>query len=1535
MLKKFYYILSTVALLYTHEAIAQTRNNYKEPTWKPRPILPYSDAINNDFWPASPKVEMDYNDALFDESRLAEVPALGIYPRVLITPTDVERIQQKIALGENAPAAFKVMWQRVSKLQSPFYALIKNDSALGRKLALELAQKVNSLSPKIDELDKQLDRDNIWAAERSVIATGEPNPPVEIWDLLDYDYLHKWMTQSERQQTQQLIAKIVHRRISNFLMVPDHFMINNHEGFGMEYIRLMLLIEGQEGFDKKLFELCKHKAEAMLNWFLDKDGMCYESIKGWLNTSAMVAVGLRKRDLLKHSHLRAKMNFFLSALRWENNEWHIRDEMRASAFHVIWMMHYYHPEDKRLQFLYANTFTTHDFLNNANAKWPDPVGVCYELLLLYAVDIDKNKDGSIIDWTAQKNIDQLQLPVTWQDSARGYVNVRNSWRKDDLKVDFVCKQDFFYGGHEGSENNRITLWKDGVNWIQDNNMLATKATFLQNMLTIDGKGQHWPPVAGNWLGVQENKDAVTATGDGKMGYSFSKVMQVHPLHYASLQLPYYKAFEEPNFDLTRDIQIAFQPSTIAWNDGFAHTDYGPWSGETRLVESYKPFNEVQKAFRTVHVAKGKNPYVLVIDDVQKDEAIHRYDWTICVPLTAELVDVKTPEIVFQNTDPSFDRNDEMILASRHVERDANNKPILKKGEPLCLVKVLWRNTNYGFPVPSLQQFEGYNVLNIPAVSVSPEFKILVYPFKWGEPLPKTSWNKDRTELTVDINNQKDIYHFAIGEAGRTAFRLQRSNNTSFNNSTRPATPVLLVRGQQFVSSDLRYTRNADKIPAYPILDSIHVQLAFPKGKTSLHYTLDGSDPTSSSSVYTQALWIKSNCTLKAICISTDDAFGENKSVVLRANFVVQTAKKGLIQKTVNSQQGIALQVYEINTKPYNDKGFFEATKIMMPDVNKYKPSYQLQLNNFELPYLSPTQPLQEQAKAFFRYTGYLLVQQKAVYQFQVNSCGPVTFDIAQQTVIEATSIFHQQQQIRNGEIVLDKGWHAFNLIVCDPLFWNANSLGNMPFSVNYRINGSTLQNFTNSELASTNKFNSISKKIYCKAIQQVPALEKGFMLSVYDKTGKRRTPDFMEVQNEEPLHKSLAQNLEVSNSRNSIRLYEGYYYANTSGLYKFDLPYRTENTIFLGSTQSSCQAVLKIDQQTVLQRGVYGKHLSGHVYLEKGWHQFSLGLGTGLAACSVTLPEGQTIDIDATNIYRPLLVNFSLNKTMYNQQRYDFFDSTVVQLSYPVDKKFAIRYTTDGTEPTIKSNAYQQAFTITKTMIVKAIAFNNNQPATAVATVQLNKVQAPVQRRLATIRFNDWNGINTYYMNDSMCKVWIATNGQLSKGMQGKALTTNNDTSEAIKSVDVNVSRGYIKAAFKTYNMNMRENELSISVWFKTSDSSGRLFDKEGYNAFGKRYRTVSCTFNKLKLQAYGNRISGGTLQLNQWQHVVLSVNEEACHLYLNGVLVATGAGTKDITTDALDFFTNTKALVDEVLMFDRAIDDKEVHQLFNSKKNN
>lgn len=1535
MLKKIFAILAS--LFFFNPSDAQIKKStetsaqyYAEPAWQPRALLPYRDAIHNDFWPPSPEVKIDYNDVLFDESKLSKVPAPGIHPRVLITPEDVENIRKKLAAGEQANPAFKTMWKRVSRLKSPFYALVTNDDTLGRKLAEELIDKMHRLAPKIDAMNQQADRENIWSAERSVVAMSDPDPPTEIWDLLDYDYLHKWMTDAERKMANELIAKIIKNRISNFLMVPDHFMINNHEGFGMEYIRLMLLIEGEAGFDEQLFNLAKHKTNAMLTWFLSKDGMCYESIKGWLNTSAIMAVALRDRKLLKHSHLRAKMNFFLSAIRWEDCEWHIRDEMRASAFHVIWMMHYFHPADKSIDFLYSSTFSTHDFLTNANAKWPDPVGVCYELLLLFAEDALKDEKGTAIDWKLQSNIDKLRLPLNWHDSTRGYIEVRNSWKKEDLKLGFVCKQDFYYGGHEGSENNRITLWKDGVNWVQDNNMLATKATFLQNMITIDGKGLHWPPAPGNWLGMVQSKDAITACGDGKIGYGYTKIMQVHPLYFPSLKIPYYSAFAEGNFDLSRDIQVAFQPSTIAWNNGYAHTDYGPWSGETRLVEGYKPFNEVRKAFRTVHMAKGKYPYVLIIDDIQKDDQPHLYSWNISVPRDAELISVKTPEIVFQATEPAADNMDEFILSSRRIEKDSTGKPLLRKGEPLCLIRVLNRNSQYGFPVPSLNSFEGYQLLQIPAHAVQPDFKVLIYPFKWGEPLPTVQWSNEQL-LSVKISNQHDTYTFDYGEAGRTAL-MKRNELFVTANQVSPAVPVLLVGKQKYDKTDYRYTQKENTIPVYQFYQTQQVLFQYPTSAAEIRYTLDGSDPTIHSARYTNPFTINKSCTLKARTFHAEWQFGQKDSKTVTALFVQQQPAKAISNLPATSKSGLSLLVYEINTKLYNDKGFFDADRIMLPDVSKYQPVHSLHVNSFELPYLSPVAPLEQQVKAFYQFRGNFYAKATGKYQFTINSCGPIRFTVSSREVIVHKGVFHQQQQTFSGEVILAKGWHVIDLVVCDPLFWNANSLDKMPFDVSYNINNGNEEKIASNLLTANDSYPNVEAVKQLNVVEGLPQMEKGFDLYVYDRTGERRSRNFMDVENIQPFKHERVNELTASNSRNSVKVFNGYYYAAQSGVYQFHLPFRQGANTILGSTQASCQSLLKIDDNYVLQRGVYGRNLSGKVYLNRGWHAFSLRLGTGAGWCKVTLPDKQTVELNGYNIFRPVLLRTIINNEVCTQQFYEFYDTATLKFTY-ADSNAVIRYTTDGTEPTLHAAAYTQPISISENKMIKAAAFINGKAVTGVTTLACNKVVRPSKYSLGIIRFHQWNGQNSYYQSSGSYKVWIARQSVLADGINGKALSIANGELLQPRNVDVNVSRDKISSGFKVYHLNMKENALTVSLWFKTNELRGRLFDKQGYNAFGKRYRTVSCTVENGRIFGNGNKISGGKLALNQWQHLVFSVSETESAIYLNGVQVAKGLGTKDIATDALDFFTNMQAVVDEVELFDACLSDKEIIRLFESKK--
>lgn len=1448
------------------------RKFYHEPAWQPRlhPTLP--DLVSGKFHPPSPALPMPvlYDTPGFAAEKILPPPAPGVHPRVLVTPADVAAIRTRLAQGEAAPLEFRTLWQRVTQTRSAFYALVAEDDALGRALAAQFMAKVRALGPKLDRLDAQPDAFHLWSAERSLIASQDPEPPSELWTLLDYDYLHGWLSAEERAAAEGVIARLVRDRVTNYLVEPDHFMINNHKGFGMEFIRLMLLIEGTPAFPADTYRLSAHKAHAMLDWFLSPDGMCYESIKGWLNVSAFVAVGRRDPQFLRHDHLVAKLRFFQAALRWEDGAWRIRDEMRASAFHVIWLMRYLYPENRSYDLLYAATLTSHDFLTDVKAKWPDPVGIAPELLLLFAGGGPKdNRAGKLADWNSQAAIDALKLPLTWRDEWRGYVEARNSWKIGDLHLGFVNKQDFFYGGHEGSEANRLTLWKDGVNWIRDEDLLAVKATGLQNMLTIDGRGLTWPPVPGVWLGVNEGPHGLSAAGDARLAYSFGKVMQVHSLAAPSGKLPYYAPFTERNFDLTRDLQVAFHPGTVAFNDGYAHTDYGPWSGETRLVEHYRVNNPMAQADRTVHLARGERPYVLLLDDARKpDDRTHLFEASFNLPNDVVVVDADTTEVQYQNVEPSERRESEFLLAEGGTPRDPRTgRPVLKKGDPLLLVRVLHRNSDYGYPVPRVQVLPGrpelpfarFSQLVVPSPSRSPEFRILFYPHRQGDPLPVTRWNADRSELAVTLPGQRDIYRFARTDGGRTVFNFSRNDRIGLANPAAPARPVLVVHGDRYDAHDLRTTRRDGETPVYAFAGEITVAFERPAAPAEIRYTLDGSAPTADSARYAGPFVIRASAALRAAVFNPAWPGETKTSAPLAAEFRLTPLAAGTPQPPAGAESGLLARVYELSTKMWDDRGFFRANLVMLPDLDRAPPLAAAAARaGFTLPHAVPARSITEQTKGFYRFTGWFHATTPGVHTFAVDSCGPVLLTVGGQDAIAETGVFHQQQAERRGTVVLGAGWHALDLTVTDPLFWNLATLDPMPFRVTLREPAAPeFATISAARLAATFAADlrpAEAAVVWKNATTPPASLTRGVVRFAYDREGRTREPNYLEIDGLTPRRIDLAAELEPNVNPAQVVAYDGWFNAPVDGVYHFDLPRRRVENSILGEFRSAYQSQLRLSGEVVVQRGVAGRATTGHIGLRAGWHPLSLRLGSSPAALTVTFPDGQTQLLTADGLHR---------------------DATFQPAPRPLEAAL-----------------------------------------------------------IARVDFERWDGKTGITTLDARCRVWLADFARPgSLDGRAALVSAAAPEIEGPGGVDINLTRAAGRVPLKLHFLKMADPEFTVGGWFRSDTGHGLFFGKQGLTAFGKSYRTVSVRLEKNRLRADPGVLRGPTLKPGQWYHVVLSATPARLALYVDGQLVASGPGTPGLATDALDLLADHPGALAGLAIYNRELTAEEIARWHTQEK--
>ncbi|VGO16217.1 hypothetical protein PDESU_04808 [Pontiella desulfatans] len=1088
----------------------------------------------------------------------------------------------------------------------------------------------------------------------------------------EYDYAHPFMTEEERAIVRQVISKCTYGKYTTGMALPGQMYINNHMSGGANNTYLALAIEGEEGYDPRIAEMAEWSLKNKLSYDLSSDGITYENTKGFIPMLPVLAIAKRQgpdhpENLLKHSHLLSRANsnvqharkiyyrYFGESRRRPDDKnldkiitgqdepryWRASGGSGSGGHLEFWsVMKHFYPENDMIDFVwncklpgslaYYEGTPEDNWSGKIHHNW-------FSLKAINLLTATRMTDYNKLDELAQFD----EADKFWFDDERGIMSARNDWSADSMLIHKENRIDQYYMGHESPQHGDFQVWADGIPWVP--NAGAYLDTTFRNMVTVDGLAGVYAPISGDWMTASATDLSATSVSEMTSAYQWRKSINgIRYLDHPGIEQAPYQMTEHylrAAYQLNRFSELAYLPRIREHYDGYAHLDYGPWHGETRGPEYYIKWNEpMDHVFRTLHFARGRAPYLLIFDDLRKaDDENHQFDWRMLMTADAVFYEVNTAagkrhldlntegkigtDLIFTLKDDSYQRAGGDAWGAKYVTL----KPTPKKGDPMLLVRVLWHNTNFPFPVPNLQRSGEYNMVSVPAFGKSPEYRIMVFPFRYGDKLPTTEWSDDRSRLTIKVGGHVDVYDLDQTDCERTVFSMTRNGRKVTDSGAKPPKPRL-VETTRFTEDQNKPEWRAPRVISGPT----DVLFAAAKPGAEIRYTLDGSDPGPNAPIASGPITIDRSCVLKARSYRADWRFGEgNWSDTVEFAFELQQPIKAVV--TVNKLSGLKVSGYEIKTTEFDQKGFFQGSKSSLPDVTRFTPLMTTAMSDLTIPVMDGQEDGTRMMKAFYAFDGYVEVPETGGYSFELTSCGPIDLQIGGQQIILIDQQYGLSYKPRYGEVVLEKGLHPLRLVVCDPVFWKGDAEEQYKIHLKALAPGGTDYETIPAEhflrdadsLQVANADNAAPALLPAtQGVEVVPGLVEHrydrleFLLADYQTVPNflnqeafiptsGLNPAYYDLAEVEPYASRFVDIAERNDTPRKLVEYEGYLRIGRDGVYTFSL-----------RESRSDAACLLIDDQVVVRRQVDAPKTDGVIALAAGLHPFKLQVAMGRAVVS-------------------------------------------------------------------------------------------------------------------------------------------------------------------------------------------------------------------------------------------------------------------------------------------------------------------------------
>ena len=457
---------------------------------------------------------------------------------------------------------------------------------------------------------------------------------------------------------------------------------------------------------------------------------------------------------------------------------------------IVWK--YMYPDDPLIDYVWRAYLPTLD---------RDPL-----VAAIFGIDPAAHGPGESLE----KMTKLKRIPLTIFDPQRGVVTMRSGWSDDALDVWFDCCGSDAYQGHMHAERNSFALFALGRAWSIAPGYHVTISDAQAAVLVRDPKLAA-DPATGGFIGESGSSATNMPPRPGNFPTPPGKMLEVTegPDHDWTLAAGDATTCYTFGYSGKRDIDTGLPLKSFLY-PGMYELFVARWPGYATLFGeplkvSQKDYNPMRHAIRSMLVVRGARPYALVVDDYDKDGKPHDWRWTMnCAEGFAPGLDTRfidgpgrgvysslaiaagaTPaEAVLLHSPIDDEKRPGQTGLPRLLVRDLgphaeDNQPkiVLESRPPGGKGPYL----TYGYDNNRTEKIPSKvptNRLLIERRGVArPDYMVLLFPFRTGERLPTTTWNADRTVLSIDLGKAGvDTIHVERDRPDhRTRLRLERGH----------------------------------------------------------------------------------------------------------------------------------------------------------------------------------------------------------------------------------------------------------------------------------------------------------------------------------------------------------------------------------------------------------------------------------------------------------------------------------------------------------------------------------------------------------------------------------------------------------------------------------------------------------------------------------------------------------------------------------------------------------------------------------------